>query len=72
MDKLSKLMQFVEATRQEKRMFKSVLCKGIVSVSSYDRYLNGLHPGVATIEAFLERLGYTAIIIPNSYLDRVK
>ena len=63
---MNEFLQFIEQRRVIKGMYKSTLCEGIISVSSYNRYLKGKDIPIEVVNGLLNKLGLKlAIAIDN-------
>lgn len=55
-------MIFVEDQRRLQKVTKERLVKDLISVSTYNRYVQGLEPNERILRTMLNRLGFNLII----------
>jgi len=55
-------MKFIEEQRVLQKVTKEQLTRGLISVSTYNRYVRNLEPNEKILRTMLNRLGYDLII----------
>lgn len=62
MNQKIRTMKFIEQQRKLQKMTKMELTNGLISVSTYNRYVQSLEPNERILRALLNRLGFDLII----------
>ena len=62
MKQRKRTITFIEEMRQLKKMTKEELTRGLISVSTYNRYVWSLEPNEKILRTMLNRLGFDLVI----------
>lgn len=62
MNQKIRTMKFIEQQRKLQKMTKEELTNGLISVSTYNRYVQSLEPNERLLRGMLNRLGFDLII----------
>ena len=62
MNQKIRTMKFIEQQRKLQKMTKEELTNGLISVSTYNRYVQSLEPNERLLRGMLNKLGFDLII----------